>query len=280
MTKVLQGTREDIVTACPDFEIIDCTQLQPAEFRVKWAQFRLGAKPILFLNPTDRMLYQSASPKKNQYIGWDRDIPKAWMAWIKGNKIQIEKLAPLLTDQLRLILSKGIKHLTFTPLAVDILLLHLDHNETGTVSKGLVNAVMAQLLLHYDKPQKLGAEEVAWLVSGDSLRLAARITEALGKPDAVRLATQIPSEGDAIRLMYYLSKVLRNKPNNWMLMLKTCWHGADQLKYEYKVACLLFTLTTLESTSLKTTTLSSQDSIDRMLDLYQLSGIPSSGFGR
>jgi len=284
MTDLYVGSREDVIDAVPGIEVINCADLTNGQFRLQWAQTRINGGPLLFLNPSEKMLFITATPKKNRHLGWDTDIPRAWTAWANKHELQIKRIAPLTTNSVERALTRGIKHLKFTDTAVEAISIALDPKSSGRLSRRAVNNLMSQLLLTYPQPRGLSSVDVAVVLGGEELRLAARIIDALGKPESISLAAKIPSDNDAIRLMVYIEKVIRYRNSPWLLILKTCRYGADNLRYEYKVGCILFIASVLKLCSYQTSQLgkkrsTSVVSTDLMLDLYQLSGIPSLGFG-
>lgn len=274
MTQAFQGHREDLIDHIQPDRVYTEKELLKV-----WNQTTLQPQTIVFLDPELDLKKEKLFPRKGRILAWTKAPSVQWKRWLKDNKIPLTELPGISPEKARAVFNNGIKHLRFTKDAIDWIMLNLEHD--GHLSKQRLNHECGKLLLAYPDTQTLTLDQVADILGGSEQKLAARICQAIGTAEAVRLASKIPSNTDAYRLFAYAAKSLQRRDPTWRLLLASCKQEADRLKYDYATAFFLFTLAVYQchtSTS-KTTTLSSNPYIDQILAHSPLSAIPSWGNG-
>lgn len=237
-----------------------------------WGQTSLQPQTKLIVDPSEAAWHASLNPRRRIDVAFTNGIPKAWGAWVKRYDVPVTAINPPTEEMLTGMLQRGAKHLTFSPAAIDWFLRPFQKKEV-LMSRREVNQRLTQLLAAYPAARELSAYDVDRVLGSARKHDAARMVDALGTAEAVRVACQLEDE-EAIPLLTYFEKVLRADHSHWLLVLRTVRYAADQLKYDYKTAVVLFTLCCLQTSKLPKTKSASSVLTDRILDLYRISGIP------
>lgn len=271
MTTVYVGPRVDILKLGSWDEVADYDR---ERFEVDWCQVRLVKRTrIVFDAPASVLSFLAPHPHQDIALTeLDATEEKAWRAWCRRYQLDLRKLPRLTLASIRDTLVKGVRHLQFTADAVEWFINGLN---AKALTKTELNYRLVALLLTFPQPKTLTAVDVATALGGTEGGLAAKILERLGNPEAVALAARTPAD-DAVRLFDYLGKALENRETPWLLFLKICRKGADDKRYDYRTAIVIFTLCCLHTSKSTPPGSVSSATIDQTLDLYRISGIPCS----
>lgn len=267
MTKVFLGNTAEIIKTLNPDEVVYATT--PDQFRTAWGQKLLTKRVILFVNISDKAFFQTVMPKEDKHLAWSEEIPRSWHAWAKRHDLDIKKLRPVKDKDLKNLLKRGIRDVVFTDEAIDWIVLQLSNKE-GEIDKERLNNEITKFLILGQRTIDLNT--AAACLGGQEGQLAAKIVSKLGQKESLALATLIPSSSDAVRLFSYLEKFVKYK-HPWLLYLKACRLAADNLKFDYKTACIIFIHTVYQLCRLQIQKSSSMAYINLTLDLYQLCGI-------
>jgi hypothetical protein len=267
MTRLFAGSISEIRDHDNWDEILEVGE----RFGAQWGQVTLRSVKWLFANPPDSLKPSKLLPQKNKDLVWTSgEIPKAWLTWAKQNKVEVVAVAPLTKDKVRKMLGAGVRHLTFTETGIDWFMVALrDPN------KSRLMGLLTLLLLAYPEPKELDGADVGRVLGGEDQERAAKILKTLGTETAVRLAAHLPKgKRNAVTLLHYLKTALAHRHDPVLVFLETVWKGANDLRYTYEMAVLLFTMCCLELSRSKEkgAKSTSSDVIARTLDLYRISG--------
>lgn len=266
MTILYVGNRQDITCESSWDEILDLQE----DLITEWRQLSFKPTKKLFLN-LPKEPPKGLSPKGEYDLGLEQEaISEPWRRWTKQRGVKVHVIKPLTQKQVEEFLAKGIRGLTFTEAAVSQFLTLMP-----VINKKRFMDLFNLLVLNYPNPKELTPRDVAEVLGGETVVLAAQFVEALGTSRAITIARRAASSGSsgAASLLNYTFRVLDKDPRVFMLHL--CWKGMIDQRWSPKSALEMFAFCCLNTSYAKDMNSVLPRITERTLDLFQLLGIPS-----
>lgn len=257
MTQIIYGERELVTRAVENVEILvaeDAGIINTSILETRWRQKSLKAQPLAILNPPEPG--KKFKPIPGYFLLFDKPkLPKAWLDWATKNKLKVTPKFYPEEDQMKAYLVT-VSPVKFTPEAAAWYVRFI-----GT-SPARMEAELAKLVLLGKKEVDL--QTILSCAASEETSKAERILMALGTKEAIKLVAKVPPE-KAISLMAYLQKATENRHNEWGLLLKLIWAGANKKRYDYWTGIQMFAHLCYKSKT--------SNKIDLTLEVYRLANV-------